>query len=806
MKRLKYVGGYRKPTQISGYEKRIKTLIVVVLLILGLIILRLFQLQVIRHKQYSEAAKEQHFGSIELPAQRGEIFVRDRNSGELSKLATNTTLNLLYVDPIIAEDKPAIAQALAPLIFTEEDYEACLEDPRDCSYNIEEERSTSFVASELEFTLDPEQEVAEESGETEEQSPEGEGDPEDAEESPSAENTGEEPEEIVEPEPIFKPYSTMVQEVADQTLSKISRLKVDFVVLKRDADDELMEAVESKGLPGIYVEHDRFLIHGDPTQIPDGQLKFVARQLSPLLEEEKDVLEKQLSIRDVRYVFLKNKLSPEISDQIRELDLKGVVLLPEHWRYYPENALAAHVVGFINNENLGQYGIEGYFNNELKGKSGTIYSQRDQSGRDISVEGGEIVIAEHGEDLVLTIDRVVQDKVEDILSSAVERYRADSGQVIIMDPFTGAIIAMASYPDFNPNEFSESFTLRKVEANENVFPTTPLFKKDERGRYVNVTDEERELKEENPEVDVQWFVYENRLGPGAFRNPIVSDLYEPGSVFKPITMAIALDAGEVKPQDTFNDDGPKKVGDFEIKNSDGKYHGPGTSMTEVLEKSLNTGMVEVAKKLGPKLMYDYLDKFGFGDYAGITLEGETQGKLEYYNDWERSKQFTTAYGQGIVASPLQVVTAWAALANGGKLMQPYIVQSTIKDGKITETEPEVIRRVISEESSSLITSMLISVVKNGHGLKVDTPGYSIAGKTGTSQIASSKGAGYETGEGAVITSFAGYFPTQDPQFVMLVKFDRPRLGADAWGSNTAAPAFRQISDFLIEHYQIQPKQ
>lgn len=800
-RRRAYVGSYRKPNQISGYEKRIKTLIGLTLIIFAFIIGRLFQLQVLKHAEYSQAAQDQHFGSIELPAKRGEIFVRDRNSGELSKLATNTTLNLLYVDPnfsyvdengntvesLTPTDLNEISEKLAPLIFTEEDYQACLEDPRECNYAIEDENSISFSASELEFSLNPELEEVELDAE------------EESEERNEAEPQNEGVDEQIPEEsaPVFKPYSAMVQEVAAETLKKISKKEVDFVVLKRGANEELMEAIRSKNLPGITVEESG-LIHGDPTLIPEKQIESIAKALSPLLEEERDDLERQLSRRPVRYVFLKNRLSPETSEEIRTLKLKGVVLLPENWRYYPEDDLAAHVIGFINHENLGQYGVEAYFNNELQGKSGTISSETDPNGRQINVGEGEIINAEHGEDIILTLNHIVQKEVEDILSAAVESYQADSGQVIIMNPSTGAIIAMASYPDFNPNEFSDALTLRQLEPDDYLYHTTPVFVKDEEGGYTEATEEERE------DEAIERFVYENRLGPGAFRNPIVSDLYEPGSVFKPIIMSIALDAGEVTPQTTYNDYGELEIDGFPIRNSDLQYRGPNTPMTQVLEESLNTGMVFVADRLGNKLMQDYLEKFGFGQYTNINLDGETQGDLEHHTDWTAAERANRGFGQGIVATPLQVVTAWAALANGGKLVQPYLIESVIKDDEVIETEPQVIHRVLSNETSSLITSMLINVVQKGHGTKADIPGYSIAGKTGTSQIASTKRAGYEEGVGSVITSFAGYFPANNPQFVMLVKFDRPRLGFDAWGSNTAAPTFGQIAEFLIEHYQIQP--
>ncbi|MFH1012784.1 MAG: penicillin-binding protein 2, partial [Candidatus Peregrinibacteria bacterium] len=696
----------------------------------------------------------------ELPARRGEILVRDTHSGELSKLATNTTLDLLYVDPFVADDKVGIAKALAPLLFTHEDYQACMDAPTECQYSvIEEDPLGRFLTTQPVWDLGITDGV-------------------------SVDNT----------RTSFKSYSALVDEVSANILRKISKLEVDFVILKRDAETDLMAEVINERLPGVFADPKRFMIYADPTLIPETRVQEVAQRLSGHLGETTASLEKQLARRKVRYVFLKNQLDPEISRQIRELELKGVVLLPEHWRFYPESSLASHLVGFINRDGIGQYGTEGYFNVELEGKKGAIIAGSDPFGRQITVGDSQIVNAVDGDTLVLTIDRIIQKEVEKILAESVETFRADSGQVVIMDPFTGAIIAMANYPTFNPNQFNEAFTLRPLKPGEEIYSTIPVFVRDEKGVYLPATEEDMENK------TIEKFIYENKFGPGVFKNKVISEFYEPGSVFKPIVMSIALDAKEVEPSTTFVDDGPLKIDEFEIKNSDNVYHGK-TNMVQVLEKSLNTGMSFVAKKLGKRLMHQYLKDFGFGEYTNIKLEGETNGRLDYYKRWSKAQLLTTSFGQGIVITPLQMITAWSALANGGKLMQPYIVDTVVKENEVIKTEPKVIQRVISEETSSIITSMLISAIRGGHGRLVIIPGYPIAGKTGTAQIAGKNGK-YEVGEGSVITSFAGYMPALKPKFVMLVKFDRPRIGENTWGVNTAAPTFRRIAEFLVDYYNL----
>jgi cell division protein FtsI/penicillin-binding protein 2 len=729
-----------------------------------ILLARLFQLQIIKGKEYSDIAQTQHFGSITLPAKRGEILVRDTHSGELSKLATNTTLDLIYVDPMIAGDKVQIAKKLAPLLFTRKEYDDCLTDPKNCAYDPQQQPDlNSTTPLETPWAIDGNADKIVQVNTSELQS---------------------------------KTYPQMVDEVAATILRKISKSEVDFVVLKNDADQNLMADVVNEHLPGVFTDASKFMVTADPTLIPDNGVKGVAKILSKILNQPESDLETQLTRRKVRYVFLKNKLEPDISRKIEDMDLKGVVLVPEHWRYYPEGSLAAHVIGFLSHDGTGQYGIEGYFNTDLEGKQGTIYASKDPFGRQITVTDSEIVNAVDGDSVVLTLDRIIQKKVEEVIQDAVQKYKADSGQVIVMNPYTGAIIAMANFPTFDPNNYTDAYTLRPVGKDEQIDFTVPLFKMDETHKYVSLTDEERN------DPTLAKYMFANKFGPGVFKNKTVSEVYEPGSAFKPIVMSSALDAKEVEPQTTFIDDGPLKIDDFTIKNSTNQYWGK-TTMTQVLEKSLNTGMSWVAKQLGKELMYKYLQAFGFGEYTNILLEGEAKGRLDYYKQWSKAQLLTQSFGQGIIVTPLQMAVAWSALANGGKLVQPYIVESVIKGDQVVKTDPQIIRRVISEEASSLISSMLVSSVRNGYAHKAAIPGYLIAGKTGTSQIAGKNGKYEVGGNGTTVTSFGGFIAF-NPQFVVIVKLDRPRIGEDTWGENTAAPAFRDIAEFLINYYNIQP--
>ncbi|HDL89682.1 MAG TPA: hypothetical protein ENG14_02125, partial [Thermodesulforhabdus norvegica] len=330
MRKVSY-SSYQTTLKGGHTRSRIIILMIFVFAAFSVIFVRLFQLQIMRHDLYISIAEDQHFGAIDLPARRGDIYVKDTHSGELSKLATNTTLDLLYVDPMVAENKQEIATKLTPIVFPQSEYEQCMEKPEECFYAVEKKNTIeTLIVSDTVWDVD--------SGATK-----------------KVESAREE-------ELDFKSYSAMSQEISEDILRKITKSEVDFVVLRRDSEDDLMADIINERLPGIFVDTDRFMIYGDPTLIPESQLHIISKTLATYLDEPPSTIETRLTRRQVRYVFLRNKLSPEASQAIEDLNLKGIVLLPEHWRFYPEGELGSHLVGFINRENTGQYGTEGYFN------------------------------------------------------------------------------------------------------------------------------------------------------------------------------------------------------------------------------------------------------------------------------------------------------------------------------------------------------------------------------------------------------------------------------------------------------------
>ncbi|MBU1092266.1 penicillin-binding protein 2 [Patescibacteria group bacterium] len=479
-----------------------------------------------------------------------------------------------------------------------------------------------------------------------------------------------------------------------------------------------------------------------PTQIKQPEL--VVSKLLPFLDDmtETDLLE-ILKSNKVYVSPLKRRIEVKEKEAIEALTLEGVYLRSEEYRYYPEDDLASNTLGFVNRDRQGQYGIEGYFDQELSGQSGLAQVEKSSLGTHITTGSRKVINPENGADVVLTIDRAVQYFVEKKLQEYVERYEAVGGEVIIMEPQTGKIVAMANYPDFNPNYYNE-------------------------------------------------FSLEN------FTNPNISSVYEPGSVFKIFTIAAGIDAGLISPNTTYTDTGEIQITDKIIRNSDLAAHGVQT-MTQVLEKSLNTGAVFVVQKLGRQLFYKYLKDLGFDAITNVGLAGEVPASMRPFREWPEMDLATMSFGQAIAVTPIQLVAAVGAIANQGKLMKPQIVEKIIYPDGAVAFDPQIVRVVFKPQTAQLVSAMMVNVVEKGHGTQAGVVGYRVAGKTGTAQIAGP--GGYEKDD--TIGSFVGFAPMDNPRFVMLTRIDRPK--GTVFAESSAAPLFGDIAEYLLNYWQVPPE-
>jgi len=493
----------------------------------------------------------------------------------------------------------------------------------------------------------------------------------------------------------------------------------------------------------MATNEDKYQVLVVPKNIKDKT--STAQQLAKILNIDEKELFDAIN-NDKPYIPpIAKKQSKETVANILGLKLDGVMIMAEKDRLYPEDNLASQIVGFLDAENVGRYGVEGYYNNNLTGKSGEIVGEKDIFGRFISEENK--INPQNGDNLYLTIDRNIQYMAMQYLNKNMSEMKADRGSIIIVEAKTGKIMAMASNPDYNPNSY---------------FDTA----KDH---------------------------------PDYFTNPIISNEYEPGSIMKPIVMSMAIDSGKVQPdtEDIFG--GSVTVQGYTIQNAMFRTFGKET-MTKVLENSDNVAMVWVSQKLDFSEMRKYFEKYGFGKITDIDLDGEAAGNLLAIDDWRDISRATMAFGQGVSVTPLQMVMAYQAIANEGKLMKPYIVDKIVKDnGDVVETQPKQIEEVVSRETANKVKDMLVSVVDNGYDLQGKVAGYKVAGKTGTAQIPKSDG-GYE--ETDTIHSFAGFLPANDPKYVVLIILNRPKKFNFA--SSTIAPYFSKIASWLLNYAEIKP--
>lgn len=519
------------------------------------------------------------------------------------------------------------------------------------------------------------------------------------------------------------------------------------VIMPKRGDIYLQPSVKDSQPVLVATNIVKNLVFANPKEIENPA--NTAAKLSKVLDLPETELLPKLSNTSKNYVPLKKQLSEEISNQIKQMELPGIFLEPEEVRLYPEGNLASQVLGFVGfkgDQRVGQYGIEGKYEKQLSGTKGILGSEKDVAGRWITFASRNLTPALDGDSIYLTIDPAIQFKAQESLKKAVTEHGADNGSVIVADPKSGAILAMANYPDFNPNEY---------------------------GKAEHVSH---------------------------YANPAVSINYEPGSIFKPITMAAALNEGKVTPETTYEDLGVVELDNFKIKNSDNQAHGVQT-MKEVLSKSLNTGLVFVEQQLGHETFRKYVKKFGFGADTKIELPGEDEGDISNLERKGDVFYATGSFGQGLTVTPLQMIQAYTAIANGGKMMQPYIVE-TLKhsDGVEENHRAKELGKVIDSKTAATLSAMLVDVVENGHGKKAAVKGYYIAGKTGTAQVPYKDRPGYDPNRN--IGSFIGFGPVDNPRFLMIVKIDSPK--DVKFAESTAAPTFGEIASFILNYLQIPP--
>jgi cell division protein FtsI/penicillin-binding protein 2 len=744
-----------------------------IVLYIAIVIVTVFGYTVMDHVYYKEAADWQQKAVIKNPSSRWTIYSSEESLGGVLWVSTN--LGTLAIDPTQSWARDKLWVFLADVIFEE----FCEHARGECVSNM---------GSYMRTDLSTEKNITE---------------------------------------------VTMKKKIQEYITQKMDS-PIESVDVAGNLDEITIERIKSLSDVSLFFVVNNLYVN--PTKVANPQ--DLANRLAPILQVSEESLKQKFAIRTRRHLEIIRKMNIGTRDMVTKridsemLAVRNKQIDPTQAifpfikiednlvRYYPEGNTISQITGFVDGEWKWRYGIEWYFDGDLQIESPTQVVVKDIAGRPIRdyVSNAPLTLRS-GVDMTLTIDRNLQKEIAKRLKDAVLGFRANKGSVVVMNPKTGAIIAMVNYPDFSPNSFTDVYEMERVLYTTYPNPIfdlwgQPLFIEDTMsGSFMtNIEGNRIKLREawddEIMNFAITKYKYKNRFWVGVYKNDVVSALYEPGSVFKAITTAIGIDTGEIKPDDTYYDRGKVEldIGNnvkIAINNLASQCSGMHTYI-HALDWSCNVGMIDIVQKIGKALFYQYVQDFWFSSKSNITLDGETYAMLSPYEKWPKVQFFNMSFGQGINVTMLQMAAAYSVLANGWVYMQPYIVEAmTYPEGKKVQTVPTPLRRVIKEETAKQVTAMLIDSVKNGFAKAGGVPGYIVAGKTGTSQIPMR--GGYEnrifkSDLWHTITSYGGYAPANNPKFVMIVMIDRPR--SSTYSEFTSSALFANISKYLLEYYKV----
>lgn len=726
----------------------------------------IFSHTVIHHKFYQDIAFNQQVGKVSVPITRGTIYSAT-NSGTV--FGTSVNLYDIAVDPQMPWDKWKLAIYLRDIVYKQTCY---LQSKNYCYESI------------LKFLRLP---------------------------------------EIVD----FSSDKTFVKElILKKIQEKLAKTKVTSVLIADGVDNEKIISLSNLNINWVYPNGNSLYVN--PEEITDET--YVTTKLSNILWIEQTTIKDLITKRELRYIPIITRSSISLSDEVKNFineeneaikkwvldedkSIGWFIILDAHpSRFYPEKQVASQIIGFVDSEWAWHYGLEGYFDELLRGKREDRMTKKDIMGRiidPINLDENDL----NGEwvNIYTTIDRNIQSKVEQILEDGVKKYRANKGTIIVMEPNTWEVLAMANYPTFDPNNSGDVYELEKVSYGKYPNPATDLL-----GKVVLVEDKERgeeflyewkklylrlAEREELGNSALVKYKYKNDFWAQAYRNDAVSWLYEPWSIMKAVTVSAGIDTWEIKRYDMYNDTGELKIDTFTIKNVSKEciwYK----SFNNALNFSCNVWMIRISQKLGKALFYQYLTDFWFWRASWITLDGEVFYPLQPYQKWSIAQLFTSSYGLWISVTPLQMASAYSVIANGGYYVKPRIVKDIVSpNGNTINYKKEVVTKVIKESTSKIVTDMLVEGVQKWVAKSGWVPWYTLAWKTWTSQIAYKWW--YETWVGSTIASYAWFWPAEEPKFVIIVKLERSRV--DAWWGTTASKMFAELAKYLFDYYGIPSK-
>lgn len=734
--------------------------------VLLMIIWELFSFTVINHSYYETLAVKQQTSQIKVPVNRWTIY---SSNEKWNVLAVSVDLDDLAIDPMVVGDKNKLANFLTEVVYRDICY---LKSAMECKNSL-----SKFL-----WVLDI---------------------------------------------PDFRMNEDYLKwKILEKNSSDVNRTKVTSVLLKSDLTNEESFELERLNLAWVYVNSERLYVNPEEVVQDD----FVASQIQSVIGWEEENIKNLIRKRDLRYIVILRKLSISTSEYVKDeleeetqalkkwfLDEEQsiwnfIILTPNPQRFYPESNMASTVLWFVNSVWEWKYWIEWYYNNILKWKQSENYAKKDIAWRSIEPISLEEQSSLAWANITLTIDRNVQKAIEDIIDQDIFEYQANNISAIVMNPKTGAIISMASHPRFNPNSPWDAYELEKVTPEKFPNPYVNLLWAtvlaiDNRNWLEYYYDWKklflREVeREELNDWSLEKYVFVNKKWWAVYKNDIIQDLYEPGSIFKPIVFAAAIDSWEMNRFDMYRDEWSVKIDRFTIKNVSSKCIGYNT-FQNAMNYSCNVWMIRIAQKIWSSIFHKYIDSFWIGKKTWITLEWEVFWRLDPYEKWSRAQLFTTSFWQWITTTMLQMASVYSVLANGWIYYKPQIVKSIeFADWKVVNYKPEATHRVLKESTSKIMTDVLVDSINNWVAKNGWVAWYSIAWKTWTAQIAYKWK--YESWPASTMWFYAWYGPAEDPQFVIIVKVERPRSSIYGW--ETVARTFSRISEYLLNYYKIPPKE
>ncbi len=723
-----------------------------------IIISKVFSYTVLNYDYYKELANKQQIWKVEIPVTRWNIYTKNPNI-----LATSVSLNDLAIDPMWIWDKAKLIIFLRDIIFTE----ICVwKDQKTCKDNL-----TSFL-------------------------------------------------KVLDLQDFEYNDKYIKDKIVWRLKQKLSQTKITSVLLVDNLTLNEANEIKSLWLKWVYVNKTNLYVN--PEEVTNKEV--IAEKLAKIIPILQTRIENLIRKRNKRYASLLSKLSIETSEKIEKyisdendaykrgiIDIEDsilnfIILTPYPQRYYPEDTTASQIIWFVDNAGKWQYWIEWYFDEILKWNKWYIIAKTDINGRTIdpiSLENWDLFWK--WARIYSTIDRNIQNEVEKILEEWVKEYRANKWTVVIMNPKTWEIISMANYPSFDPNKPWDVYELEKVSYWK--YPDVlidlkwyPVFVEDsKKWKWFYYNSEKILLRQATD--DELWnpaiikYKYVNGFWPEVYKNWAISDLYEPGSIMKAFTVSIWLDTWEITENSMYQDNWSLKIDQFTISNVSDKclwYH----SFAHALNYSCNVWMIRIAQRYGRVLAYNYLKSFWFDTKTEISLSWEVSSTIRELNHWSISNLLTSSYWLWVSVTPLQMATAYSILANWWVYIKPHIVDKIVySNWKELKYKTEEDYRVIKPETSRIITKMLVDSINNWVAKIWNVEGYTLAWKTWTSQIASKWW--YEKWQASTYASFAWFWPAEDPEFVIIVKLDRPRTSI-YWGV-TSAQIFKKIAKYLLDY-------